>query len=416
VGRRKEEALRRILIVGAGQAGLQLALSLQSEGYEVTVMSARTPEEIRTGRIMSTQCIFWPQLRIERERGLNQWEDQAPRIVGQRSVVAGPPGQKALDFIGRWDDYAQSVDQRVKMSGWLELFESRGGTVVYHGVMTSDLEGLAALYDLTLIAAGKGELVELFDRDASRSPYDRPQRHLSCIYVHGMRPRPDYPEPHVRINVTPGVGELFYMPGLTNSGPCDILLWEAVPGGPFDCWSDHPAPEDHLTRTLDMMRQYAPWEYELTVGAEPTDARCVLYGGYAPTVRHPVARLSDSAAVLGMGDVVVANDPVTGQGANNAVRCAETYFRAIVEHGDRPFDTDWMQRTFDAYWEYARHPTGFTNLMLGPPPEHLLKILGTANEVEEVAYRFAYGFANPPDLENWLMDPEKAEAYLASVT
>ena len=35
--------MRKILIVGAGQAGLQLALSLQAEGYDVTVMSARTP-------------------------------------------------------------------------------------------------------------------------------------------------------------------------------------------------------------------------------------------------------------------------------------------------------------------------------------------------------------------------------------
>ena len=37
----KEEALRRILIVGAGQAGLQLALCLQSAGYEVTSMQMR---------------------------------------------------------------------------------------------------------------------------------------------------------------------------------------------------------------------------------------------------------------------------------------------------------------------------------------------------------------------------------------
>lgn len=37
----------KILIVGAGQSGLQLALGLQQHGYDITVMSARTPEEIR---------------------------------------------------------------------------------------------------------------------------------------------------------------------------------------------------------------------------------------------------------------------------------------------------------------------------------------------------------------------------------
>ncbi|MFD6751484.1 NAD-binding protein, partial [Streptomyces anthocyanicus] len=46
--------MRKILVVGAGQSGLQLALGLQSQGYEVTLMSNRTADEIRTGRVMST--------------------------------------------------------------------------------------------------------------------------------------------------------------------------------------------------------------------------------------------------------------------------------------------------------------------------------------------------------------------------
>ena len=44
---------RKILIVGAGQSGLQLAHGLLQNGYEVTLMSARTAEEIRAGRVMS---------------------------------------------------------------------------------------------------------------------------------------------------------------------------------------------------------------------------------------------------------------------------------------------------------------------------------------------------------------------------
>ena len=42
--------MRKILVVGAGQSGLQLALGLQSHGYEVTLMSNRTADEIRSGR------------------------------------------------------------------------------------------------------------------------------------------------------------------------------------------------------------------------------------------------------------------------------------------------------------------------------------------------------------------------------
>ncbi|MGW0898653.1 NAD-binding protein, partial [Streptomyces goshikiensis] len=50
--------MRRILVVGAGQSGLQLALGLQDKGYEVTLMSNRTADEIRTGRVMSSVRCF----------------------------------------------------------------------------------------------------------------------------------------------------------------------------------------------------------------------------------------------------------------------------------------------------------------------------------------------------------------------
>lgn len=407
--------MRKILIVGAGQAGLQLGLGLLDAGYDVTIMSARTPEEIRYGRIMSTQCMFAPNLQLERDLGLNLWEDRSPRIVGLRVTLSAPPGEVAFGFMGRWDEYGQSVDQRVKMAGWLELFESRGGEVVYHGVMTSDLESLSALYELTIVAAGKGDLVELFDRDDARSVHERPQRMLSSIYLHGMAPRPDHPEPHVRMSAFPGIGEHYFMPGYTNTGPCDILLWEGVPGGPFDCWSDRPSPEVHLERSLDLMRRYVPWEYELCADVEPTDARCVLFGGYTPVVRHPVARLSAASHVLGMADVVVANDPVSGQGANNAARCADIYLRSILDHGRKPFDPEWMHRTFETYWStYAEHVTDYTNMLLNPP-EHAQRAMAAAAQNPEVAYRFGMLSPNPTDYKNWLADPARTDAYLASV-
>ncbi len=408
--------MRKILIVGAGQGGLQLALSLQAEGYDVTLMSARTPEEMRSGRVMSTQGMFGPALQLERERGLNLWEEQTPKIGFLHVTVAGPPGTPALSFPAPFSEYVQSVDQRVKMAGWLELFSQRGGNVVYHSVMTSDMEGLTSLYELTIIAAGKGEVVELFDRDPARSPFSAPQRALACIYVHGMRPRPDHPGTHVGISVNPGLAELFTIPAFTTTGPCDILFWEAIPGGPIDRFGDRPDPQAHLARTLDLMREYTPWEYARCTEVEPTDARATLTGGYTPVVRHPVGRLPGSSFVLGMGDVVVANDPICAAGANNASHCASIYFRSIIERGRKPFDPEWMQHTFDAYWDYARWPTAFSNMMLGPLPGHVQRVLGFAAQNPTVARRFAHGYENPADLHNWLMDPAKLEAYLASVT
>jgi 2-polyprenyl-6-methoxyphenol hydroxylase-like FAD-dependent oxidoreductase len=408
--------MRKVLIVGAGQSGLQLALSLRRHDYDVTLMSARTPEEIRAGRVMSTQCMFGPALAPERDYDLNLWEARTPNVDGIGLSIAGPDGQRALDWVSELREHAQSVDQRVKMAGWLELLEDRGGSVVYHGVTTSDLDALTKLYDLVIVAAGKGELVQLFDRDAARSPYTGPQRALSVVYVHGLAPRPEHPDlSAVRFNAVPGIGELFVIPAYTLSGPCDILFFEGIPGGPLDCWADRPGPAEHLGRMLELMKTYVPWEYDRCGAVELTDDKATLAGGYTPVVRRPVGALPAGGRVLGMADVVVANDPITGQGSNNASRCAAAYLRAILDRADQPFDEEWMRATFETYWTEAQHATAWTNAMLMPPPPHVMNILGTAGAVPEVASRFVNGFADPSDFAEWFLDPEKAEKYLASV-
>ncbi|RST13380.1 FAD-binding oxidoreductase [Streptomyces sp. WAC05374] len=408
--------MRKILIVGAGQSGLQLALGLQARGYEVTLMSNRTADEIRAGRVMSTQCMFHTALQHERDLGINFWESQAPRIEGLGVSVGAPDASRPVDWVARLDGYAQSVDQRVKMAGWMETFAQRGGQLVIHGAAVSDLDYFSRTYDLVLVSAGKGELVSMFGRDASRSPYSEPQRALAVAYVHGLGPRPEHPDLEaVRCNLVPGVGELFVMPTLTTSGRADILFWEGVPGGPLDVFQGVKDPSEHLALTLELMERFTPWEYARATKVELTDANGTLAGRYAPTVRHPIGRLPGGGLVLGVADVVVANDPITGQGSNSASKCAAAYLASITEHGDQPFDEAWMQQTFDRYWETAQHVTKWTNAMLGVPPEHVLNLIGGAGQLPPVAHRIANGFNDPSDFEHFFYDPDKAGAYLESV-
>ncbi|MCC3779396.1 styrene monooxygenase/indole monooxygenase family protein [Streptomyces sp. UNOB3_S3] len=411
--------MRRILIVGAGQSGLQLALGLQAKGYDVTVMSNRTPEEIRSGRVMSTQMMFRTALRYERELGLNFWEGLAPRALGLGFSVAGtvpgvPGVQRPVDWIGRLDGYAQSVDQRVKMAGWLDAFAERGGRLVVHAAAVSDLDFLAPRHDLVLVAAGKGELVSLFRRDPARSPYTTPQRALALAYVHGLGPRAEHPEyDAARCTIVPGVGELWVIPTLTTSGRADILFWEGLPGGPVDVFQDVEGPGEHLTRTLELLEWFVPWEYGRATAVELTDPGATLAGRYVPAVRDPVGRLPSGGLVLGVGDAVVVNDPLTGQGANSAAKCAASYLASIVERGDEPFDAEWMRTAFERYWASARHVTRWTNTMLGPRSPHIRALIDAAAGLQPVADRVANGFDDPSDFDDYFYDASAAEAYVA---
>ena len=71
---------RKITILGGGQAGLQLACGLLRKGYEVKLVQNRTAEDIRTGKVMSSQCMFDEALQNERDIGLNFWAKECPTV------------------------------------------------------------------------------------------------------------------------------------------------------------------------------------------------------------------------------------------------------------------------------------------------------------------------------------------------
>jgi Styrene monooxygenase A putative substrate binding domain len=413
-GPSSESGNRSIAIVGAGQSGVLMALGLLDRGYRVTLMTNRDSDAIARGRVMSSQCLFGEALQIERDLGSYGWDNTCPPVEGIGLVVAHPEqlGKKAIDWAARLNRTAMSVDQRIKMSVWLDEAQSRGAEVVLREAGVDELESLAASHDLVLVSAGKGSVVDLFPREAERTQFYRPQRALALTYLHGVVPTADFSR--VAVNIIPGVGECFVFPALTLSGPCHILMFEGIPGGPMDCFDDTLRPSKHLERALALLQVYLPWEHARCAQVQLTDEHATLSGLFSPGVRQPIAILPSGRRVLGMADTVVLNDPITGQGSNSAVKCSEIYLDAILRQADGPFSLEWMSNTFQRYWKYARYVVQWTNAMLTPPPPHILKVLAAAAEHELLASSIANAFDDPSKLFPWWVDASESERFIAA--
>ncbi|MGO9887509.1 MAG: styrene monooxygenase/indole monooxygenase family protein [Solirubrobacteraceae bacterium] len=403
------------LIVGAGQSGLQLGIGLLDDGHDVTVVSNRTPEDIRNGRLTSGQCMFGKALATERALGIDLWEQECPQAEGMAIAVANPAGGSPLvDWAARLDQAAMSVDQRVKMPAWMELLEQRGGRLEIAQAGIDDLERYCDTHDLVIIAAGRGETSKLFRRIPELSPFEKPQKLVAIVAVTGVAPRPEWDA--VCFNMVPGVGENIVVPTLTPSGPGHLVVFQLVPGGPWDCFGEADSVEKHLAVSKRLQKEFVPQMYERCRHAEPMDATAFLFGGVTPIVREAVGQLPSGRFVLGIGDTVAVNDPLTAPGANSAAKAADAYLSAIRAHGDAPYDRAFMEQTSDAFWNSTmRFVCGWNNMLLRGMPDRVLRALVAANEAPAIRDRFVNGFANPADYFDWLVPPDQAAGFLEQV-
>jgi hypothetical protein len=388
---------------------------LLDDGHEVTVVTNRTPEEMRTGPLMSGQVMFGSALATERALGIDLWQEECPQIEGMAFVVSNPAGGSPLvDWAARLDRAAMSVDQRVKFPAWMELLEQRGGRLEIAQAGIDDLERYSDKHDLVIIAAGRGETSKLFRRIPERSPFEKPQKLVAIVAVTGVAPRPDWDA--VCFNMVPGVGEHIVVPTLTPSGPGHLVVFQLVPGGPWDCFDEADTVEKHLAVSKRLQKEFVPRMYERCRDAEPMDATAFLFGGVTPIVREAVGQLPSGRSVLGIGDTVAVNDPLTAPGANSAAKAADAYLSAIRAHGDAPYDRAFMERTSDDFWNSTmRFVCEWNNMLLRGMPNHILRALVAANEVPAIRDRFVNGFANPADYFDWLVSPEQAAGFLEQI-
>lgn len=420
--------MRKITIVGAGQAGLMVGVGLVRKGYDVTVVSDRTPEEIRNGRVSSSQGMQATPIAYEREMGLRLWDDIYHPWDGIEFNVLNPQdGSKVSSFAqrvgpqnGRADWLVDSIDQRVKMPAWIYRFEELGGKMLYESADLAALDRYEAQSDLVLVASGKGEIGKLLERDAHKSVYDKPQRGLALAYVKGMTAIKTRDHGEIKRGLTwnahPGVGEYFVCNALTTSGECDIMIFEAIPGGPADTLDMRVGPEQYLKDCLDVLDKFYPHEAERCRNVELTDDLGILTGRFPPTIRKPVMQLPGGGLAMGIADAVCLNDPITGQGSCNAAKFAKVVYDAVLNQGHEAFDQDWMQRVFDGYWQQAKAVVDWTNHLLDGPGPAASKLLMAANSNQDLADFLLRGMDDANRLMPYFLDEAAADELIARLT
>lgn len=401
--------MKRIGIVGAGIAGLHLALYLQKQGVAATLYSDRTPAQIRAGRVPNMVVRFAHTRARERALGVDFWDFEDFGVYGVEMYVCGEP---PLRWKGRVRQPASGVDMRLYQSALIEAFAARGGTVVVGPVAASDLPRLGRAHDLVVVAAGRGPLAERFPRLPERSPFAAPQRRLTGAFYHGI----GYAEPlAVAYNISPGNGEIFQAPFHTVAGRVSSLLIEGIPGQAFDEIMEiryDEAPRRFEERVLALLREHAPPLYERVDKKRfgVTRPEDVLQGAITPVVRKGYAALPGGSFAVAVGDMHVQNDPVLGQGANAASRCGWRLGELVV--AAERFDRAFCEIAEQELWEAAQAATHWTNLMLQPPPPHVIQLLVAAGEIPAIADELVDNFNQPDD--NWAIfrDAQGSAAFL----
>ncbi|WP_224361540.1 styrene monooxygenase/indole monooxygenase family protein [Hyalangium versicolor] len=366
-----EGTMRRIAIIGSGQAGLLTAHALLKAGYQVTLYSDRTPEQwLHESKPTGSATRFDLSLQFEYELGLKSWENDAPWGDGTHMTLCPVPGNRMLTLAGRLRRPFLAIDLRMQSHAWMHELTERGGNVVIESVTVDRLEQIAAENDLTVVATGKSDLTQLFERDPVRSVYDKPQRHLAMVCVKGPVMGFDgIPMLPIKHNVIGPVGEGFWIPYFHKDvGQSWNLVFEARPGGPMDRFGGLKDGESVLEVAKQVVKEFVPWDYKWLKDAELSDKHGWQVGRVTPTVRKPVGRLPSGRLVTPVGDTAMALDPIAGQGANNGNKMVRNLVECIIAHGDRAFDAEWMTTTFEKFYARHGHMTyTFNNMLLEAP-------------------------------------------------
>jgi hypothetical protein len=401
--------MHNIGIIGAGIAGLHLALYLQQNGIDATIITDIEPEAYRTARLLNTVAHHHTTLARETALGVNHWPDMDDHYHYHDHWLNLPD---PLHFAGHFNNPSRAVDYRIYLPTLMEDFIARGGSIEYRRIEEEDIQPLADRFDLLVVAVGKGPLGAMFAHDPAESPFQQPQRRLSCGLYTGVA----HTDPkNVTLSLTPGAGELIVIPTVTFGGIGTALLFENVPGTDLEAtvttkYADDPAAFRQVI--LDALEKFHPAVYDRVDTArfdlcQPVD---ILQGGVVPTVRRSFVEFDNGRFAVAVGDVHVTVDPVNGQGANIASYAAFKMGEEIVKAP--VLDRRFIERVDLARNDRCLAAARWTNLMMPPPSEEIQMLLGAMSQNKALCDEFTENFNWPERQWDNLSSPARIRRWI----
>lgn len=377
---------KKLCIIGSGVAGLHLAYALNDE-FDVTVIERKSPEQMKKGRITSTQVHFGPTRTRERRFQMLSWQEQ-PLIDSVHLTI----GNRKL-FAGKLDEPALSVDQRLYYSYSIKDLEEKGISFRLEKIDKESAEVLLDKFDLVIDCTGKNGPLFPFPIDEGLSPFQTPQRKCIVGYFTGIKPTTPL---GVSVTVLPELGEMFEIPAMTQHGPVTILFLMAVPYSELDVFKGIKNAEEFTTKMKRTVQQFFPEIYSRMneQNLALSDEHSFLQTAVTPVIRKPYLMVKNKL-VMGCGDSVFLNDPITGQGCNLSSYCAEQLYETLMEYKH----SKWDLKTGESYWnrtkKYVKEVTEWTNAMTQPLPEHVVQMLLQGAQDQTIANEVAEWFAHP---------------------
>lgn len=375
---------KRICIIGSGTAGLNLAYALR-ENFEVTILHHRSAEDIKNGRIMSTQ--IQPKKTIRNYFDLEKWNDQT--LIQNLHMNIGNENL----FVANFKESALSVDQRFYFFHEMKALSKQDVSFDLNKVSNKEIKEIINDFDLVIDCSGKQGPIFPFPIEEDLSPFDKPQRKCIVGYFLGVeRKKP------IGVNVTilPELGQIIEIPAITEYGPVTIFYISVIPKSRLDVFKGIKNADEFTNKMKEVVQEFFP-EIQSRMDEKEfrlCDEKGFLQIAFTPVIRKPYLTIKDKL-VIGCGDSVSLNDPITGQGCNVIAYCVEQLAQTLNEHKE----SQWDERIGEVYWDkinqFVKEVSEWTNAMMQPLPEHVIQLLMAGSTNPEVADQIAEWFVNP---------------------